>query len=900
MTAPVILVEASVRDAGDGSARLVRLAGGGGVHPYHYGGEHWRAGLAGMPRSIAKLDFDGEQLGGGGVPQALELTWAPSTNRDLAELSALYWQDAPVTVRIGPEGDALPPIDTAGLVLDASVSRGALVIALADLATDLKRPLLVARYAGTGGVEGPPEWEGQIKPRAWGRCFNVLGRLIDPGAGVWCFGDPMRGWDAFVQVRDKGVPAAAMVLLGWQGSAAATLAALRVAVAPPGGCVVCPSIACAKWWTTPAGDLRADIRGENAGGYVETAPAIAARLIAARSALAIAPGELDAARAARPAPFGWRCDSESVTAASAVSEVLGDVSLSWVIAAGGVAFRRWEWSAPVRVARSEGVSRERLVKPVTTRKLGYRRNQAPMARGDLAGIVLAGEVVYPDGQTADDLQPAEPGATRGALPEQLQAIAEARTVADAAQTLADGKIETFYQAEPPATGSAGDLWFDTDDGNKLFRHDGTGWAVAADAAIGTAITAAAGAQASADGKVTTFYVNEPPQAEAVGDLWYSTATGELTRWDGAQWRVVSTVGAPPGTPVGDRDAQAVIDGLDDVTLALLEKVLRLEELAVVVAATSYVEGQPVGPVFLSFKNAQEGLNEGTASTLALIGYRTADGTAFVMNLDTVHVDGSGKSLAQRLDEVGLDNGDLAIKVSQLMEAVIDDDGTGLGRFVLRADVNGNVVGITGTAGEEASELAFVAEQFRFVRPGGGDPVQLLTYQNGRWTFSADVYATRLVADVIEAKNIKAGEITDMDDFEGVFPDAFVNFASGEVEIAKIENVVIGDAVDGKALVSVNLMQDGSSQADSGLRIRVYVNTGAGEVLRRDVLQGIRVSGSGADARWSLPAAFSLVVKGQQIVSLRVTATAQQVSSGGGTPPPSYARGISMTILKGFR
>jgi hypothetical protein len=130
-------------------------------------------------------------------------------------------------------------------------------------------------------------------------------------------------------------------------------------------------------------------------------------------------------------------------------------------------------------------------------------------------------------------------ATYGATSDQIAAIASAQSAADAAQATADGKIETFYQTTAPSGGSYGDLWFDTDDGNKLYRHNGTTWVVAVDADIANAITAAAGAQATADGKVTTFYATSTPTAEALGDLWYNSSTGYLKRWSGSAWVDVS-------------------------------------------------------------------------------------------------------------------------------------------------------------------------------------------------------------------------------------------------------------------------------------------------------------------------------------------------------------------------
>lgn len=410
MVAPVILVEAQPRNAADGSAVPLRLAGLGGLYPYFYGEQHYRAGIAGLPRTIASLDFDGEQLGGGGVPQAMELRWSPAGRVLLAEAAALYWADAPITVRIGPEGDAMPPIAAAGLVLDAPVEGGGLRITLSDAAADLKKALLTDRFAGTGGIEGPVELEGIIKSRAWGRCFNVPGQLIDRAANVWCFGDPRRAWQRFVQVRDRGVALTAVQLLAWQGTAEATFAALKGAAVADGGVIVCPSIACVKLWTQATGDLKADIEGEIADGYVETAPEIVARLVAVRSTIPIAPGALADAVAWRPAPTGWRIDNDTTTAADAISELLGDVSLSWLLIGGQLRFRRWEWTASTRVARSHRVTRRSTVKPVGTRKLGYRRNWSPMARGDLAAIVLAQDVAYEDGTPMEALKPAQPGA----------------------------------------------------------------------------------------------------------------------------------------------------------------------------------------------------------------------------------------------------------------------------------------------------------------------------------------------------------------------------------------------------------------------------------------------------------------------------------------------------------
>jgi hypothetical protein len=84
---------------------------------------------------------------------------------------------------------------------------------------------------------------------------------------------------------------------------------------------------------------------------------------------------------------------------------------------------------------------------------------------------------------------------------------QAKKAADTAQTSADGKNTVFYQtAQPPTTGrKTGDTWFDTDDGNRIYRWDGSKWTAAqfgTNAIANAAITNALIANLDA-GKITT-------------------------------------------------------------------------------------------------------------------------------------------------------------------------------------------------------------------------------------------------------------------------------------------------------------------------------------------------------------------------------------------------------------
>lgn len=599
MAAPVILIEASPRRAVDGVVQTVRLAGGGAYQPYFYGGFHWKSGVVRLPATITSLDYDGTDLGSGGVPQAAELQWSPTDHASLASLLKLFWLDAAVTVRVGPEG-AMPPVVMSGNAIEAIAENGIFTIRLGDLAVALKKPLLTDRFGGTGNLEGPVEWEGKIRRRVWGRVWNIQGEPIDAPNDIFCFADPARPLFSINAVRDKGAPAAALVELPWQGSAQATLTALRAAAAPMGGGVVCPSIACVKWWTQPAGDLTADLKGEIGAGYVETTAQITERLVQAIGGPAFAPGTLAAAMAARPAAVGWLAKDDATTVAAMLTELLGNSSLLWTLnAQSKIEISEWAWKASRASAQSLSVARKKALRPVAVRKIGYKRNELPTDRNNLAGIVLASDVLYPDGTPVAELQPAEAGATAG---------------------------------------------------------------------------------------------------------------------------------APPGTLVGDREAQQVIDDIDFNADTMLAQILRGDTFQALLAARTLIDGQAVNTVITEFKSQQTTTNTATANTFNLLGASINGGTAFQLNASSVYVDPT-TSLSTKLTTIENTLGTQTASIETLNEVLIDPSGATV-RSVLKLDVNGNISGMIATNNGQASSVAFLTNSFKIVDPNGGAPFTPFSVLNG--------------------------------------------------------------------------------------------------------------------------------------------------------------------------
>ena len=126
----------------------------------------------------------------------------------------------------------------------------------------------------------------------------------------------------------------------------------------------------------------------------------------------------------------------------------------------------------------------------------------------------------------------------------LPVVPATTTQLDEVIVLADGKTKAFYQTTAPTVGvSEGDIWFDTDDGNKQYYYNGTAWVSVQDTAIAAAQSAANAAQTTANGKNRIYRQGTTPTGTfAVGDTWFNTAADNaISRWDGSSW-VATTLG----------------------------------------------------------------------------------------------------------------------------------------------------------------------------------------------------------------------------------------------------------------------------------------------------------------------------------------------------------------------
>lgn len=439
----VTLIQAAPADPATGAAVPVNLAGGGSRPYTHLGLNDWRAGVTDIPRFTAEIGFDETGWTGGATPQTSALRFYPADRATVDWLSALYWNKASLTVLVGDDAAANPTFGVllAGTVASIDTTDGVITLTIADLAVSLSNTVLVGRFAGTGGLEGGADAADRVKRRSWGEVFNVEGLLLDKVNNVYEFGDPSKPLQGIRTLRDKG-RAGPIAFLGWQGSAAATLAALQVSVPVQGGGVVAPSIACAKWWTTPSGPLTADLYGEiGPTAYVNTVAEIAAAIVTSRSSLTIA--NVGFGAAVRNARAGVHVDSDAETVAQVLDRILLGVSLVWTLSpAGVIQLSEWTfgppskamtwthtgsaalawgantatpiaWVAPAETFETittQAPARKLVYPPIGKRRIGYQKNQREQSAGEVSSAILASDTYYPDGTPASALQPAQAGA----------------------------------------------------------------------------------------------------------------------------------------------------------------------------------------------------------------------------------------------------------------------------------------------------------------------------------------------------------------------------------------------------------------------------------------------------------------------------------------------------------
>lgn len=227
-------------------------------------------------------------------------------------------------------------------------------------------------------------------------------------------------------------------------------------------------------------------------------------------------------------------------------------------------------------------------------------------------------------------------------------VQDAQDAANAALTSANGKNKNYYQAAAPTGGTYvdGDLWFDTDAGNKMYIRQGGAWVDAQDALVSDAYETAMLAQTSADGKTTTYIQAAAPTGGTyvVGDTWINTTGGanSLNTWNGSAW-TLRTFGS--GAFGADSvTSTAIADGAVDSTQIADNAITTAKVLAGQITASQLASGAVTTAKLDAEAVTATKMKVGTITALSGIIASIDAGTITVGTMNAVRIGGNQMQL----------------------------------------------------------------------------------------------------------------------------------------------------------------------------------------------------------------------------------------------------------------
>lgn len=512
MAAVLIRIDAQ---AADGSSLNVHLASHDTPEICHFTGQHWEPALAELP-SFA-LDFFGGAFSGQVTAPTTSFSVLttglaafasePSTRARFADARVRVWvgdtSATIMTLRFDGRLTGEPDIDDAARIarFSAAVQDGWADDPLLDL------------FAGTGGIEGPADLTGQIKPLVLGNARFCGGVLIDNVDNVWMVSNgPVQAVNA---AYDR------LVSLGASAGDHADLAALLAADIPNGGWATCLALGLVRLGAPPDGRVSFDVSGSNAGtgGYARLPGAIIHR-IADLAGGTVNSASLAALDSARPYNLGLQL-REQVTP----REVIGRIADS--------------------VAAVAGVS---LTGELFAQALGMASSGEALNADGTSALLVA---------SVEELAKAAPAwrlATEAELTNEVHGAEEA---AFSYRWQGEYSVDRVYRIDDvvtgpdsaawayinatPASGEDLPVWPVTSNSHwRLFQAPGgAGIAVDEDGILTGIVTP--GVPVNNGQVVLEGAEDARPGGAFPGQLYSATDTGILTRWNGTEWEPSSDI-----------------------------------------------------------------------------------------------------------------------------------------------------------------------------------------------------------------------------------------------------------------------------------------------------------------------------------------------------------------------
>ncbi|AKU43445.1 tail protein [Caulobacter phage Sansa] len=270
--------------------------------------------------------------------------------------------------------------------------------------------------------------------------------------------------------------------------------------------------------------------------------------------------------------------------------------------------------------------------------------------------------------------------------------------------------------------------------------------------------------------------------------WRAVGANKVGLWSAPVLRTPpATLVSTDTITVGGRDAKQILKDMDINAAAIIREAMTQVDTRAYLDALAYIDGAPVGSVVVHEITRTDDLVE----TIDIIGVKTPDRTAFILNTDLVYTSGT-KTLAQTFTDIRVEaqtnlaaavttinqaiidgdyllaqqintvavqaNNNLSAAVSTLNQAIINGDNAVASQVtsvqttvnghtsqisslfssingiraeaVLSLNVDGHITGWSLINDGNSGSFVVVADEFGFVDPGGGSPTFPISYSGG--------------------------------------------------------------------------------------------------------------------------------------------------------------------------
>lgn len=364
-----------------GGAATVDVGFSSGLKRTILNGREWPARLGAVLNS--QVDLFGDDIGQGGS-SSFGVIEVLIGDGDHDEILDYEWDGRSVRVLMGAEGfdySSFEPVSI-GTAADIEFGERKLSIIIRDKSEFLRFEIQDSAYAGTGGLNGGADIKNQKKPLCYGDVSNIQPVLVDRTNLIY-------------QVHDGAIQAIDGVFDGANAiTFAADVADITATTVTAGQYKTQLSGGYIRLGAEPAKTLTADVRGDNAGGYVDTAADVVKRIILNHSTLTSS--DLNAqsftdVNTANSSTVGWFGNGGMI--ADVISAVMESIGGSWVfnrvgeVIVGVFAFG----TSAGTIDREDIVSLSRARTPVPTwqRKLGYARSWTVQGQADVVSSAAA-------------------------------------------------------------------------------------------------------------------------------------------------------------------------------------------------------------------------------------------------------------------------------------------------------------------------------------------------------------------------------------------------------------------------------------------------------------------------------------------------------------------------------